>query len=114
MKTYSSLALVALVAVLPASTRAQETASDTLLTVNHYLDWEQVSDPQLSPDGSQIIYTRTWVNRLQDSWESALWIMNADGSKARFLTGCEMSIINRFPLGKISDVVTNKKACHGL
>jgi dipeptidyl aminopeptidase/acylaminoacyl peptidase len=86
MKTYSSLALVALVAVLPASTRAQETASDTLLTVNHYLDWEQVSDPQLSPDGSQIIYTRTWVNRLQDSWESALWIMNADGSKARFLT----------------------------
>ena len=86
MRTYSSLAIVALIAVLPASIRAQETASDTLLTVNHYLDWEQVSDPQLSPDGSQIIYTRTWVNRLQDSWESALWIMNADGSKARFLT----------------------------
>jgi len=36
---------------------AQETASDTLLTVEHYLDWEQVADPQLSPDGSQVIYT---------------------------------------------------------
>ena len=66
--------------------RAQETATDTLLTVDHYLDWEQVSDPQLSPDGSQILYTRTWVNRLEDKWESALWIMSADGSRNRFLT----------------------------
>src|SRR5712691_9107330 len=64
---------------------AQETASDTLLTVDHYLDWEQVSDPQISPDGSQIIYTRRWVSRVDDKWESALWIMNADGSRNRFL-----------------------------
>src|SRR3989441_7364951 len=64
---------------------AQETASDTLLTVDHYLDWEQVSDPQISPDGSQIVYTRRWVNKVDDKWESALWIMNADGSHHRFL-----------------------------
>src|SRR2546423_15345510 len=70
---------------LPAVAASQETASDTLLTVNHYLDWEQVADPQASPDGSQIIYTRRWVNKLEDKWESALWIMNADGSHQRFL-----------------------------
>src|SRR5256714_1856033 len=64
---------------------AQETASDTLLTVDHYLDWEQVADPQISPDGAQIVYTRRWVNKLEDKWESALWIMNADGSHNRFL-----------------------------
>src|SRR5438874_11374074 len=64
---------------------AQETASDTLLTVNHYLDWEQVADPQLSPDGAQIVYTRRWVNKVDDKWDSALWIMNADGSHNRFL-----------------------------
>ena len=52
-----SLILVALLAV-PTAARGQETASDTLLTVNHYLDWEQVGDPQISPDGSQSIYTR--------------------------------------------------------
>ena len=68
-----------------ASLRAQETASDTLLTVEHYLDWEQVQDPQISPDGTQILYTRRWVNKLEDKWESALWIMNADGSHHRFL-----------------------------
>src|SRR5256885_13892996 len=78
--------MVTVAALLPAALRAQETASDTLLTVDHYLDWEQVGDPQLSPDGGQIIYTRTWVNRLADKWESALWIMSADGSKNRFLT----------------------------
>src|SRR5512135_1374090 len=86
MKRSHYLAWALLVGFLPAAARAQETASDTLLTVDHYLDWEQVNDPQLSPDGSQLIYTRSWVNRLEDKWESALWIMGADGSRNRFLT----------------------------
>jgi len=64
---------------------AQETPSDTLLTVQHYLDWEQVSDPQISPDGSRIVYARRWVNKLEDRWESSLWIMDPDGSRQRFL-----------------------------
>ena len=67
--------------VVPSVASSQETASDTLLTVNHYLDWEQVADPQTSPDGSQILYTRRWVNKIEDRWDSGLWIMSADGSK---------------------------------
>ncbi|MBI4501124.1 MAG: S9 family peptidase [Gemmatimonadetes bacterium] len=77
--------LAATLLFAPRKSPAQETASDTLLTVNHYLDWEQVADPQISPDGSQIIYTRRWVNKIADKWESGLWIMSADGSKNRFL-----------------------------
>jgi len=77
---------VMLLALLPfAPLRGQETTSDTLLTVNHYLDWEQVADPQISPDGLQILYTRRWVNKIEDRWDAGLWIMNADGSKNRFL-----------------------------
>src|SRR3954469_25133375 len=73
-------------ALLPFTVlRAQETASDTLLTVDHYLDWEQVADPQLSPDGAQVLYTRRWANKLEDRWDSGLWIMNANGSHNRFL-----------------------------
>jgi dipeptidyl aminopeptidase/acylaminoacyl peptidase len=83
MKRFVLLLLAACLA--PALAWAQETASDTLLTVNHYLDWEQVADPQVSPDGSQIVYTRRWVNTIEDRWDSALWIMNADGSRNRFL-----------------------------
>ena len=82
MRSSVVLALLALSAPLAA----QETPSDTLLTIAHYLDWEQVADPQLSPDGRQIVYTRRWVNRLEDRWESALWIMQADGTRNRFLT----------------------------
>jgi dipeptidyl aminopeptidase/acylaminoacyl peptidase len=79
--------LVALVAALGAAPAvAQETRADTLLTVDKYLDFEQVAEPRVSPDGSQIIYTRRWVNKIEDKFESGLWIMNADGSRNRFLT----------------------------
>ena len=64
---------------------AQETPSDTLLTVGHYLDIERVSDPRISPDGSQVVYTRAYVDKMKDRYESAIWIMGSDGSKNRFL-----------------------------
>ena len=64
---------------------AQETPSATLLTVDHYLDFETVGDPQISPDGSQVVYARRWVNQMEDSFESAIWIMDIDGSRNRFL-----------------------------
>jgi dipeptidyl aminopeptidase/acylaminoacyl peptidase len=84
MRTFAVAAVFA-VCLSPAVAASQETASDTLLTVNHYLDWEQVADPQISPDGAQIIYTRRWVNKIEDRWDAGLWIMNADGSRNRFL-----------------------------
>ena len=37
------------------------------------------------PTASQIIYTRGWIDKQADRRESSLWIMNADGSKNRFL-----------------------------
>ena len=88
MNRWTFLALplsLTVVLAVPATSSAQETPSDTLLSVGHFLNLETVSDPQLSPDGSQIIYTRRWVNVLEDRWESALWIMDADGSRHRFL-----------------------------
>jgi dipeptidyl aminopeptidase/acylaminoacyl peptidase len=77
-----------LVLLLTAGQRswAQETPSDTLLTVGHYFDLESVTDPQISPDGSQIVYSRRWVNKLEDKYETTLWIMRADGSHARVFT----------------------------
>ena len=81
-----SLVAIVLAAGLVAQTalRAQETRSSTRLTTEHYLDWERVSDAQISPDGSRLVYTRQHVNQLEDKWESALWIVNADGSQNRF------------------------------
>jgi dipeptidyl aminopeptidase/acylaminoacyl peptidase len=55
------------------------------LTVDLLMDWESVAAPQISPDGSQIIYTRRWTDKVNDRTESDVWIMNADGSRNRFL-----------------------------
>jgi Tol biopolymer transport system component len=77
---------VTLLAFAAAPLGAQEKKADSLLTVEKYLDFEQVAEPRVSPDGSQIIYTRRWVNKLEDRFEPSLWIMNTDGSRNRFLT----------------------------
>ena len=83
MKRFIGALIVA--ALGGAALAAQETRSTTLLTTEHYLNWERVSDAQISPDGSRIVYTRQAVNQAEDKWESALWILNADGSQHRFL-----------------------------
>ena len=78
--------LVALaLAALPAGLAAQNTAASDRLTLDLYWEYETVADPQLSPDGTQIIYTRQWIDKVNDKRESSLWIMNADGSRNRFL-----------------------------
>ncbi len=79
-------AALSLLAATPGLLRAQERRVDSLFSVDKYLEYEQVSAPQLSPDGTRIVYARSQVNRLTDRWESALWIMNADGLRQRFLT----------------------------
>ncbi|MEY4096313.1 MAG: hypothetical protein RLZZ53_3512, partial [Acidobacteriota bacterium] len=79
------LVAVALV-VLPAAMAAQQnTVANDRLNLDLYWEYETVSDPQLSPDGAQIIYTRGWIDKVNDRRESSLWVMNADGSKNRFL-----------------------------
>ena len=55
------------------------------LELADYLDFERVSDPQLSPDGERVLYTRRWVDKIADRWTSSVWIMDADGSGARHL-----------------------------
>ena len=64
---------------------AQEKPSDSLLTVTRYLDYETVSDPRPSPDGTQVLFVRRSVDKMKDQFETGLWLMHADGSKLRFL-----------------------------
>ena len=64
----------------------EEAIPDDYLGVAQLLDMERVSSPQISPDGSQVIYARSHVNKLEDRWDSELWILDADASRHRFLT----------------------------
>ena len=67
-----ALATLAICSSLPAqdSTAQVETAAEKntdRLTLKQYLDLEDVQDPQLSPNGKSIIYTRRWVCLLYTS-----------------------------------------------
>ncbi len=55
------------------------------LALEKYLDMESVGNPQISPDGTQIVYTRGWVDKVNDRRKSALWIMSSDSSRNRRL-----------------------------
>src|SRR5208282_1044098 len=79
----AALAVVLLPAAFIAA--SQEKSSPTRLTTDHYFDLERIANAQISPDGARIVYARQQANRLEDKWESSLWIMNADGSQHRFL-----------------------------
>ncbi len=71
-----------LLLVLSLGARAAE---GNRLTVDLFLDWEWVASPQISPDGREIVFTRRWTDKINDKFETDIWIMNADGSKKRFL-----------------------------
>jgi len=49
---------VAIAVIGAVALHGQETRSSTLLTTEHYLDWERVSDAQIAPDASRVAYTR--------------------------------------------------------
>ncbi len=85
MKHNFYLKIMLAILLVTSSSFAQVEKDKGKLALNLALEIEDVSSPQLSPDGSQIIYTRQWVDKLNDSRESSLWMMNADGAKNRFL-----------------------------
>ncbi|AUP79201.1 alpha/beta hydrolase family protein [Flavivirga eckloniae] len=53
------------------------------------LEW--ASDPQISPDGTQIVYKRNGFDIMKDASKGNLWILNVDGSSHRKLTSREVS-----------------------
>ena len=74
-----------LLAVASAALLASITAEGRPLALADYLNWEQVANPQVSPDGERILYTRSRVNKVKDTLDNEIWQMDADGERNRFL-----------------------------
>ncbi|NIX02066.1 MAG: S9 family peptidase, partial [Phycisphaerae bacterium] len=72
-----------IVLLLPLATVAQSVQPFTGMDVFE-LQW--VEDPQVSPDGEHIVYSRGQMDKMKDKRISRLWIMDADGSNHRKLT----------------------------
>ena len=74
-----------LVAALAFGAVAEAQAQSERLELEQYLDIETVANAEISPDGTSIIYTRSYIDKVNDKFVPGLWIMNADGSRNRQL-----------------------------
>jgi len=72
-------------AVFAIAIFAAPSAAQQRLSLDQYMDMESVSNPQISPDGQRVVYTRGWIDEVNDRRESSLRIMDADGSRDRHL-----------------------------
>ncbi len=86
----AALSAALLVFATPSAATAQ--LPKPRLTLDLYLEMEGVEGPRLSPDGRQILFTRRWIDKVNDRWRSALWIMNADGARQRRLVEASSAI----------------------
>jgi len=68
------------------------TAQKRGVTAEDYFSFEMVSDPHISPDGSQVVYVVSRVDRAQNRRVPSVWVAPTDGSSpARVLISEEWS-----------------------
>lgn len=77
------LILLFISATLPAPTRGAEKRMITEMDLFKFV-W--IADPQISPDGSRIVFMRVWVNQKPERYDSALWMVPTNGGAPRQLT----------------------------
>jgi Tol biopolymer transport system component len=75
-----------LLAVSSLSLNGQDKKTNKLLDVETFMEMESAGSPAISPDGKNIIFTRTWVDRPNDRSNSSLWITDFEGKRVRELT----------------------------
>jgi dipeptidyl aminopeptidase/acylaminoacyl peptidase len=78
--------LYPLIVVIALCFSASAQSKPRLLDKETFMEMESVGSPQISPDGKQVIFTRTWVDKMKDQYRSNLWIVDVDGTRVRELT----------------------------
>lgn len=56
------------------------------MEIDDLLRFEWVADPQISPDGMRVAFTRVAVDATEDDYRTSLWIMSMEGGEPRALT----------------------------
>ncbi|HVS13521.1 MAG TPA: S9 family peptidase [Thermoanaerobaculia bacterium] len=75
--------LLAVVAAIPAPAALAE---DPRLQLEDVFELEYASSPEISPDGTRVVYVRNFMDRMKDRQRSSLWLVGADGADHRPLT----------------------------
>jgi len=77
---------VAMLTVSITAPRAQAQVVPGKITAIDDFNIQLAEDPQISPDGKQIVYVREWADIMTDKRYTNLWIVGADGNGHRSLT----------------------------
>lgn len=80
------MGLLVTISVGAAPSSALPTGSPPVLSLEDVFELEYAADPQISPDGSRIVFERHFMDIMKDRDRSNLWIVTAGGSDLRPLT----------------------------
>lgn len=86
-KTITPLAVFCLILFcLGSSMLLGEQQNYKLLTKETFMEMESVRSPNISPDGKNILFTRSWTDKINDRTRSNLWIVDVEGERIREIT----------------------------
>jgi len=72
--------------ILALALAATGSGKEARLTMETFMEMETIGSPQISPDGKQIIFSRGFVDKVNDQSKSNLWIVDVQGERIRELT----------------------------
>src|SRR5690349_14021116 len=73
---------ICLLTCLTLEARAQATSPKRGVTAEDYFAFVFAADPRISPDGSQVVYVSSRIDRARNRRVPSIWIVPADGSAA--------------------------------
>ena len=79
-------ALVCGAVMISANGAAQDSSAVRRFGLRDIFELQWAADPQISPDGKEIVYARSYFDIMKDVERSNLWIVSADGGGQRPLT----------------------------
>jgi len=57
-----------------------------LLVKETFMEMESIRNPDISPEGRLILFSRSWVDKMNDRYRSNLWLADVEGKRIRELT----------------------------
>ena len=71
---------ILVIALVLAAQQAGAAPARRAITETDLFRFVWIGDPQISPDGADVAFVRVAVNKKKDGYDTALWMVPADGS----------------------------------
>jgi dipeptidyl aminopeptidase/acylaminoacyl peptidase len=85
-KIYLQIVLGALILFIGLAQTFGAQKDYRLLDQETFMEMESIGSPNISPDGKLILFTRGWVDKISDRYQSNLWLVDVRGERVRELT----------------------------